>query len=261
MLVQFARLTLSAVVPELRRGLRAFAALLYAGYAWMVLFLVAAPTWALVSILRRPRLARILCHRAARLLAALSGIRVRATGLENLPRGPHLLASNHASYLDAIVLAAVLPPEHRYVFVAKAEFAQRWVPRVFLRGVEAVLVERFDPKQGVEDVARVEQAALGGASPLFFPEGTFDRQPGLRAFRLGTFLIAAHTGLPVVPVGLRGTRSVLRGEGWFPRRGAVAASIGAPRSPGGSDWAAAVALRDRVKADIMRLSGEPERLE
>ena len=215
--LQFARLTLSAAVPELRRGLRAVAALLYAGYAWTVLFLVAIPTWALVSFARRPRLGRVVCHWAARLVAALAGIRVHATGLENLPDGPHLLASNHASYIDAIVLGAVLPPRHAYVFVAKREFAQRWIPRLFLRGIDAVLVERFDPRQGVDDVGRVEQAARGGASPVFFPEGTFDRRPGLRDFRLGTFLVAAHTGLPVVPAGLRGTRSILRGEGWFPR--------------------------------------------
>jgi 1-acyl-sn-glycerol-3-phosphate acyltransferase len=259
--LQFARLLLSAAVPELRRGSHAFAALLYAGYAWTVLFLVAIPTWALVSIARRPRVGRTVCHRAARLLAALAGIRVHATGLENLPDRPHLLASNHASYIDAIVLGAVLPPRHAYVFVAKREFAQSWISKLFLRGLDAVLVERIDPRQGVEDVGRVEQAARGGASPVFFPEGTFDRRPGLREFHLGTFLVAARTGLPVVPAGLRGTRSILRGESWFPRSGGVSVSFGAPELPSGSDWAATLDLRDRVKAEIMRLSGEPERLE
>ncbi len=259
--LQFARLMLSAAVPELRRALRAFAALLYAGYAWTVLFLVGVPTWALVSFARRPPLGRVVCHRAARLVAALARIRVHATGLENLPGGPHLIASNHMSYIDAIVLGAVLPPRHPYVFVAKREFAQRWIPRLFLLGIDAVLVERVDPRQGVEDVGRVEQAARAGASPVFFPEGTFDRRPGLREFRLGTFLVAAHTGLPVVPAGLRGTRSVLRGGSWFPRSGAVSVSFGAPERPTGSDWAAALDLRARVKADIMRMSGEPERLE
>jgi 1-acyl-sn-glycerol-3-phosphate acyltransferase len=258
--LQFARLTLSAVVPELRRGLRALTALLYAGYSWAVLFLVAVPTWTLVAFAPRPRLARAVCHRAARLLAALAGIRVHVAGLENLPAEPHLLAVNHASYIDAIVLGAALPPRHRYVFVAKREFAQRWIPRLFLRGLDAVLVERLDPRQGVEDVGRVEQAARDGASPIFFPEGTFDRRPGLRELRLGAFLVAARTGLPVVPAGLRGTRSILRGEGWFPRAGTVSVSFGTPEPPRGTDWAAALDLRNRVKAEIMRLSGEPERL-
>jgi 1-acyl-sn-glycerol-3-phosphate acyltransferase len=172
-----------------------------------------------------------------------------------------VLAANHASYIDAIVLGAALPPQHRYAFVAKREFGQRWIPRLFLRGVDAVFVERYDPRQGVEDVGRVEQAARAGASPVFFPEGTFDRRPGLRALHMGAFLVAARTGLPVVPAGLRGTRSILRGEGWFPRSGAVSVAFGTPLAPHGNDWAAAVDLRDRVRAEIMRLSGEPERLD
>ncbi len=259
--LQFVRLLSSAVAPELRRALRALAAVLYAGYAWAVLLVVAVPTWAVVSFARKPSVGRIACHRAARALAALTRIRIHAAGVENLPHTPHVLAVNHASYVDAIVLSAVLPPEHPYVFVAKREFAQRWISRAFLRGLDAVLVERFDPRQGVEDLDRVEQAAGRGAWPVFFPEGTFDRRPGLRELRLGAFLVAAHTGLPVLPAGLRGTRSILRGGSWFPRAGAVSVSFGEPERPGGSDWAAAVDLRDRVKAEILRLSGEPERIE
>jgi 1-acyl-sn-glycerol-3-phosphate acyltransferase len=147
------------------------------------------------------------------------------------------------------------------VFVAKREFAQRWIPRLFLEGIDAVFVERFEARQGVEDVARVEQAARSGASPVFFPEGTFDRQPGLRPFRLGAFLVAARTALPVVPVGIRGTRSILRDVSWFPRWGAAVVAIGAPIVPAGNDWAGALDLRDRVRAEIVRLSREPERLD
>ena len=105
-------------------------------------------------------------------------------------------------------VAAALPPEHRYVYVVKGELAQQWIPRRFLEGLDAVFVERFDAKQGVEGLAQVEEAVRSGASPVFFPEGTFDRQPGLREFRLGAFLLAARTGVPVVPVGIRGARSI-----------------------------------------------------
>ena len=144
-------------------------------------------------------------------------------------------------------------------YVVKSEFAQQWIPRRFLEGLDAVFVERFDAKQGVEGLAQVEEAVRSGASPVFFPEGTFDRQPGLREFKLGAFLLAAHTGVPVVPVGIRGARSILRDVSWFPRPGAAAVAIGDPIMPAGNDWAAAVQLRDRVREEILRLSGEPER--
>jgi 1-acyl-sn-glycerol-3-phosphate acyltransferase len=258
--LQFLRLASGALLPELRRSLRGIAVSLYAGYAWMMLLLVAIPLWIVVAVARRPPLARSACHMAAKLLSGLTGMRVTVTGVENLPITPHVLASNHASYVDAIVLGVVLPPAHRYAYVAKREFAQRWIPRLFLEGLEAAFVERFDAKQGVEDVARVEEVARHGASPVFFPEGTFDRQPGLREFRLGAFLVSARTGLPVVPVGIHGARSILREATWFPRLGAAAVAIGAPITPEGNDWAAAVKLRDRVRAEILRLSGEPDRV-
>jgi len=258
--LQFVRLALSALLPELRRSLRAVAAVLYAAYAWTVLFALAMPVWVLVAAARRPRLARTVCHGAAKLLITLTGIRVSVTGVENLPRTAHVLTANHASYIDFILLGVALPPEHRYVFVAKREFVRQFIPRLFLEGVGVAFVERFDAKQGVEDVERVEQAARSGASPVFFPEGTFDRQPGLREFRLGAFLVAARTGLPVVPVGIRGARSILRDVSWFPRRGAAAVAVGTPVAASGREWADAVELRDRVRAELLLLSGEADRL-
>jgi 1-acyl-sn-glycerol-3-phosphate acyltransferase len=258
--LQFARLGAAAMLPEIRRRLTSVATLLYAVYAWATFFLVAIPTWTLVSIARRPAFGRRICHGAAKLLSRLIGIRIGVTGRANLPPTPHLIASNHGSYIDVVLLAAVLPPQPRYVFVAKREFARQRIARLFLHGIEAAFVERSDAKQGIEDIGAVEQAVRNGVLPLFFPEGTFDRQPGLREFRMGAFLVAARTGLPIVPLGIRGARSILRDGTWFPRWGPAAVAIGTPIAPTANDWAAAVALRDRVRLEIARLSGEPERI-
>ena len=253
--LQLAHLATGAVLPELRRRARGVAALAYAAYAWAVLILVTTPMWIIVAFARRPRFARFTCHYAGMLASKLMAIRISVTGRDRLPATPHVLAVNHASYFDAIILAVALPPEHRYVHVVKGELAQRWIPRRFFEGLDAAFVQRFDAKQGVEDLAHVEDAVRGGGSPVFFPEGTFDRQPGLREFRLGAFLLAAHTGVPVVPVGIRGARSILRDASWFPRLGAAAVAIGTPIAPTGDDWAAAMQLRDRVREEILRLSG------
>ena len=75
---------------------------------------------------------------------------------------------------------------------------------------------RFGPPRWSEYVRRnwagqrLVTAVRAGRSALLFPEGTFGREPGLQRFRTGAFLAAARAGAPVVPIALRGTRSVLR---------------------------------------------------
>ncbi len=128
----------------------------------------------------------------------------------------------------------------------------------FLRRLGVEFVERFDMQRGVEDARRLTRIAGQGRSMVFFPEGGFGRIPGLRPFHMGAFVTAAEAGLPVVPVVIRGARSVLRDVEWFPRRGAIQLHIGQPMAPSGSDWAAAVSLRDTVRAEILKHCGEPD---
>jgi 1-acyl-sn-glycerol-3-phosphate acyltransferase len=75
-------------------------------------------------------------------------------------------------------------------------------------------------------------------------------------FRAGAFQVAAQAGVPVVPVALRGLRSVLRDGTWYARRAAVAVTVCAPIAPDGTDWAASLRLRDRVRAEILKHCGE-----
>ena len=151
--------------------------------------------------------------------------RCMCDGLEHLPRTACVLAINHTSYLDGVALFAVLPPEFDCAFAAKRELAGHWLPRLFLRAIGVEFVERFDAKQGVEDVEQFMAALAAGRSPVFFPEGTLEPRAGLQPFRSGAFAVAARAGVPVVPVVIRGARSVLRDETWMPRRGAISITV------------------------------------
>jgi len=110
----------------------------------------------------------------------------------------------------------------------------------------------------VEDASRLAEAARAGRTPIFFAEGTFTRSAGLLPFRMGAFVVAAQTGVPLLPVTIRGARSVLRDGSWFARRGTIVVTIAARLMPQGSDWNAAVALRDAARAEILRRCGEPD---
>jgi 1-acyl-sn-glycerol-3-phosphate acyltransferase len=166
------------------------------------------------------------------------------------------IVANHASYLDGLVLTAVIPGE--LSFVAKEEFAGNLVAGPFLRRIGTLFVRRTDPRGGVEDTSAALDAARAGERVVSFPEGTFTRMPGLLDFRLGAFLVAAQSGVPVVPVAIRGTRSVLRAGQWLPRRAPIHVHAARPIAPTGSDFAAAVRLRDEARAIILELTGEPD---
>jgi 1-acyl-sn-glycerol-3-phosphate acyltransferase len=217
----------------------------------------AGALWIAVALLPRLSWRKAVARGTAQLLLRLFGIPLRVRGLEHVPRHrPCVLVVNHASYIDALVLLAVLPSS--IDFVAKREFTAQFFARVLFQRLGTEFVERFDPQRGVEDTDRVLQAVHQGRSMLFFPEGTFGRAPGLRPFRMGAFVVATQAGVPLVPIGISGTRSILRAEQWLPRRGAVFVTVGTPIMPSGADWNAAIALRRAARAQMLQYCGEPD---
>jgi 1-acyl-sn-glycerol-3-phosphate acyltransferase len=252
--LQVARVALGGAAAGARSRFRAAGRAAYAGYAWAVFGI--GITLALIGVAVLPSE-----RRRWRVTGALARLGFRLTGMPLVIRGrapntPVLFAANHASYLDAVVLAASLPRGGS--FVAKRELAKVPVTRFFLGRLGTEFVERFDAKRSVEDTVKLTSAAQRGRSLVVFPEGTFGRASGVRPFRMGAFVVAAQTGTPVVPLALRGTRSILRDGSWLPRRGAVTVVIGEPLRPEGRDWAAALALREGTRAHILRWCGEPD---
>jgi len=221
-----------------------------------VLVVIAGIAWPLVVLLPRRAWRWALLGPLTRLALRLMGTPLGVTGLENLPSAGAILVANHASYLDSVVLVAALPGDT--AFVAKKELAAQFVAGRFLPRIGALFVDRAEPERGTQDTQVILTAAHAGRRLLFFPEGTLSRMPGLMAFRLGAFVAAVEAGMPVVPVTLRGTRSILRGDQWFPRRGAISLHVGRPIPPDGKDFAAMLRLRDGARAAILARCGEPD---
>ena len=192
----------------------------------------------------------------ARWLLRLSGVPLSVEGIDRVPRSPCVFVANHASYLDAVVVAATVPTTCS--FVVKGELAKQFFARLFLERIGATFVERVDVQKGVEDARRLTELLGRGESLLMFPEGTLTRMPGLLPFHLGAFTAAVDARVPVVPMTIRGTRSILRSDVWYAHRGAIAVEFAEPNAPSGVDWHAAVALRDRVRAAILARLGEPD---
>jgi len=254
--LQVVRLTLAAALPQARRSLRAGADLVYGCYGTLLLGVMGAVAWIGCVLIPRADWDWAWCRFMARAFLWLLGMPPAARGLENLPDRPCMLVVNHASYLDGIVVVAALKKPK--TFVAKSELLGHWVPRIFLRAMGVAFVDRTDAQRGIEDTKQFVELARSGKSLAVFPEGTLRRMPGLLPFRMGAFTVAAQAGVPVVPVTLRGTRSALRDGQWLFHRSRLSLTVSAPIEPQGTDWNAAVHLRNAAREEMLRLVGEPD---
>ena len=257
---QMARHALSSLVPQARRAAALVGVRLYGVYAWAALLPMATVAWILVAVLPPPAWRWGVARAGLAGLCGMLGLKVRVHGAENVPppgRGC-VFASNHASYVDGSVVVKAVPGQFR--FVAKSELMGSFVPRVFLGRLGAQFVERFDKEGKLADARRLADLARAGQPLFFFAEGTLQRMPGLLPFQLGAFSAAVEAGLPVVPVTIRGSRTVLRDGTALPRPGTIDVFIDAPikPEPADSDWSAAIKLRDAVRRRILQRSGEPD---
>jgi len=252
------RAALRAAGSVSRRAPGAAHRLAFGVYCWCVLAALAAPVLLLTPFLRRPSRAWRLNHAAASCALWLLRIPVTLSGeLTPDPPVPHIIVANHASYADGLVLSAAVRQPH--AFVAKAELARSLLVGRYLRGLGTVFIERFTAER-LAEVGRIRDALAAGQSVIIFPEGTFTRATGVRAFHLGAFLAAAQAGVPVVPLAIRGTRSLLRDGQWLPRHAALRLVVGSPLTAheGEGLFAATVRLRDAARAHILRHCEEPD---
>lgn len=228
---------------------------LYSLYAAVVFgintFLLFCPVIILAGgVERRRRIAAF----GVRLGLFAMAVPFRVLGSERLPAGPCIVVSNHASYVDGLVLTAALPP--RFTFVVQHGVASWPYAGLVLRKLDYRFVNRVDPRQGAVQTRGLLRDLRRGESLAVFAEGTFVKEPGLMAFKNGAFMMAAKAGLPVVPVAIRGSRRLLGAGRWRFRRSPITVEFGEPIAP----TLAAADLRDAARAQVLSLCGEPDRL-
>ncbi len=261
---QIMRIAASIALPELRRLRHNLSSGLYAAYCWMLFYFLVPAACLTVLLLPDSERRWAIMRKLVRFLACASFTTLCVEGLGNWSgKDPCILVANHASYLDGFVMVAALP--FPFSFVAKAELRGSLLKRVILEHLQTEFVERFDTQKGITDARRIAADAKKGRSLFFFAEGTFTRIPGLRPFHMGAFAAAAEANIPVVPVAIRGTRSMLRDVSKFLRRGTIHVTIGKPIEPhllhdpaSPDSWATAIKLRDAAREHILQHCGEPD---
>ena len=200
---------------------------------------------------RRRRIARA----SARAIFRVTRTPVTVEGIEHLPDDACVVCANHASYVDGVLMQAVLPP--RFAFVVKLEASGAPIVGLLLRRIGTEFVDRFNARAGAADTARLVRHTGGGNAMCVFPEGTFHPEHGLRRFRMGAFHAATRGRLPVVPAAITGTRAMLPAGRWLPRRAALRVEFAEPVRADGRGREDAYALADRVRDAIIARCGEP----
>ena len=163
-------------------------------------------------------------------LRLLTGLRVE--GRENVPReGALIVASNHLSFIDSIVIA--LAARRQVHFLGKAEYFQgrglrgaavRW----FNATAGTIAVDRADPRAAASSLALAEEVLRRGEAFGVYPEGTRSPDGRLHRGRTGVARMALSTGATLLPCGVIGTDKVQpAGSNGF-RPGKVTVRFGRP---------------------------------
>ena len=144
----------------------------------------------------------------ARIVLRVCMVRVEVSGLENLDPGrSYVFCCNHFSLIDTPVLFANMPREFRVL----ARHNLWRIPFLgwHLNRAGHIPVHRESPRAAARNLGEAAEKLRGGDSILMFPEGGRTRQPVMRKFKPGAAYIAIKAQVPIVPMGLVGTRKIL----------------------------------------------------
>ena len=146
------------------------------------------------------------------------------------PEASYVVVSNHQSYLDIPVVFHALPTTPG--FVAKKELERVPFLGKALDMGGHVLIDRSNHKRAHESIQNAAREIREGKTVLIFPEGTCSDTQAVMEFKSGAFRMAKASGVPILPIGLRGTaRSFPYGSALVVGRGPVAVHVGEPIMP------------------------------
>lgn len=197
-----------------------------------------------------------MARRWARALLAVSRVKVRVEGIEKIKQdGSYVFVSNHLSYMDTPVVLANIPAQFR--FLAKRGLFQIPFLGWHLARAGHIPVPRGDARAAVKTMTLAAQIVREQhISLLIFPEGGRSRAGEMRPFMEGAAYIAIRAGVPLVPIGLKGTREILPYGSGDIRSGVVTIRIGDPIPTDHATMRDRVHLTETLRHQIVTLLEE-----
>lgn len=188
---------------------------LYQPYKWLFVFpLLVVTTFifgigaVVFALLFSPRIGSVSGVLWARVNSFFTPMTVAVKGAENIAPGvSYVVTANHQSLYDIYVLYGWLGVDFKWVM--KKELEKVPVLGFACKVLGHIFVDRSDTKKAVETINAAKTKIVNGTSVLFFPEGSRSSDGVMKPFKKGAFKMALDLGLPILPVTINGTRSIL----------------------------------------------------
>lgn len=178
-----------------------------------------------------------------------SGSRAELHGLEHLvPGQPFILVANHVSWFDIFAIAARLPVD--FHFVAKKELERIPIFGLAWRVAGHVSIDRANRESAARSLRKAgEQMREQKSVVVIFAEGTRSRTGRLQPFKKGAFVLAAETGIPIIPTVVTGSYDIMRPDTFIVRPATIHVYFERPLPPRG---ASVDALMEQTRAVFVR---------
>ena len=194
-------------------------------------------------------------HKIARIWAKgillAAGIKVKVNyHAEFDPAKNYLYMSNHMSNFDIPVLLAHLPNHLRWL--AKAELFKMPIFGPAMKTAGYISIDRSNRRSAVRSLNQAAKNIKEGLSVLIFPEGTRSRENAIQPFKKGGFVLAVDAGVPVVPVTIQGTWTIMPKKRFLVKPGKVILEVAEPIETSGYNRKTKSDLMEKVRSVIIQ---------
>lgn len=203
----------------------------------------------------RDEIIHILPKKWASTLVKIAGGKVKVIGEHNLPKGPVLIVANHEGNFDTPVLIGYI--KKPFGFISKVEVKKIPIVSKWMEVMNCVFMDRKDRRQSIQAIRMGIEKLKNGHSLVIFPEGTRSKGGPVGPFKAGSLRLATDSKVPIVPIAIYGTASLMEKNGGWIKPGQVTLSILPAVTPdqyeGKDSKALANEIQERIAAEIEKL--------
>lgn len=168
-------------------------------------------------------LVRTCVDRWANRLMRLAGVDITVTGKENIPDGTVVYVANHQGYFDIpLMLTQLAQPGP---ILAKKQIEKLPFIRDWMGELHCIFIDRDDPRQSMDCLKQAQKLLSEGYSVVIFPEGTRNYGGELKEFKAGAIRVATKGKVPIVPVCIDGSYTIMEKNNMWIHPGKVKITI------------------------------------